>query len=103
MPVSSKTVGLFLLTPEVVDRRALIWRLIMNEELKFQILQLCSGHYLTQNIPDDWYELTEEEQLEFISSNLWEPIENADPFLIKNAIESAATVTQHFIDDLLGI
>ena len=50
----------------------------MNNELKFRILQLCSNHYLTAKgshpqalplqgrermtaeIPDNWYDLTEE-------------------------------------------
>lgn len=38
----------------------------MNEKLKFEILQLCSGHYLSANLPNNWYELTELEQNEFL-------------------------------------
>ncbi len=75
----------------------------MNDELKFEILQLCSGHYLSKNIPDDWEILTEEEQNEFLENNVWQPLEGYPPSSIWNAIESSATVTQHFIEDLLGL
>lgn len=75
----------------------------MNDELKFETLKLCSGHYLSKNIEDDWDILTEEEQLEFIQENTWEPLEDCEPLLIKNAIESCTIVTQQFIENLLGM
>lgn len=74
----------------------------LDEQLKFKILQLCSGHYLCANIPDDWYELTEEEQNQFLQDNNWQPFDRYDPDYVGNCIESAATATQHFIEDLLN-
>ena len=72
----------------------------MNDKLYLQCLQLCSGHYLCANYPHNWEDLTEEKQLEFIADNLWEPMENELPELVRGAIESAAQVTYNFIEDL---
>lgn len=72
----------------------------MNDKLYFECLQLCSGHYLCANYPDNWYQLSDSKQLEFIANNLWESVENESPELIRGAIESAAQVTLHFIEDL---
>ena len=72
----------------------------MNDKLYLDCLILCSGHYLCSNYPDNWYKLDYDEQLEFIANNLWEVVENEPPELIKAAIESAATCTQQFIEEL---
>lgn len=72
----------------------------MNDRLYEQCLQLCSGHYLCANYPDNWFELDYDKQLEFIADNLWEIVENESPELIKAAIESAASVTMQFIEEL---
>ena len=42
----------------------------VNDDLKFQILQLCSNHYLTAKIPDNWHDLTEEQQNQFINDRV---------------------------------
>ena len=73
----------------------------MNDKLKFKILQLCSGHYLSANLPDNWYELTQEEQNQFIQDNNWQPFEDYDSSFIWDCISSAATATQHFIEETL--
>lgn len=72
----------------------------MDNELYLKCLMLCSGHYLCANYPDNWENLSENEQLEFIGDNLWEPMENEPPELVQSAIESAAIATYHFIEDL---
>ena len=72
----------------------------MNDKLYFKCLQLCSGHYLSANIPNNWYNLTENQQNEFINENNWEPFEDYDVEYIWSCIESAAKVTQQFIEDL---
>ena len=72
----------------------------MDNELYLKCLMLCSGHYLCANYPDNWENLSENEQLEFIGDNLWEPMENESPKLVQSAIESAAIATYHFIEDL---
>lgn len=72
----------------------------MNDKLYFKCLQLCSGHYLSANIPSNWYDLTEKQQNEFLNENNWEPFENYDSSFVMGCIESAAKVTQQFIEDL---
>ncbi len=72
----------------------------MNNELKFRLLQLCSGHYLSANIPNNWYDLTEAQQNKFLEENNWEPFEDYDVEYVWSCIESAAKVTQEFIEDL---
>ena len=42
----------------------------------------------------------EEQQNEFLIENNWEPFENYDPEYVWGCIESAAKVTQEFIEDL---
>ena len=71
----------------------------MNKELKFRILQLCSGHYLSANIPNNWYDLTEEEQNKFLTDNVWEPFETYDVEFVWRCITSATKATQEFIED----
>lgn len=72
----------------------------MNKKLYFQCLKLCSGHYLSQNINNDWNDLTEEEQEEFLRQNAWEPLQEENTSLIWKTIESAAQVTHNFIQNL---
>ena len=71
----------------------------MNKELKFKILQLCSGHYLSANIPNNWYDLAEEEQHEFLTDNVWEPFETYDVEFVWRCITAAARATEEFIED----
>ena len=70
----------------------------MTSNLYNQCLQLCSRHYLCYNYPDSWFDLNYDNQLEFIADNLWEPMENELPELVRGAIESAAKVTYEFIE-----
>lgn len=73
-----------------------------NSNLYFQCLQLCSGHYLCATIPDNWYDLTSEQQNEFLVENNFEPFENYDIDYVWQCIENAATVTQGFIEAKLS-
>lgn len=72
----------------------------MNEHLKFRVLQLCSGHYLSANIPSNWHSLSKQEQNKFLEDNVWEPFEYYPAEFVWGCIESAADATQHFIEDL---
>lgn len=71
----------------------------MNDELRFEILQLCSGHYLSATLPDDWQDLSELEQNRFLTENAWQPIETYSPDELWDYIELAAEITQRFIHD----
>lgn len=71
----------------------------MNDNLYLQCLQLCSGHFLCANYPNNWEDLTEKEQEEFVLDNVWQPFENYDANYVMSCIDNAAQVTQQFIED----
>jgi hypothetical protein len=70
-----------------------------SNDLSFDILQLTSAHFLTTTIPDNWLELSEFAQNQFILDNVWQPFENYDPAFVWAHIEDAAISTQVFIRD----
>lgn len=72
----------------------------MNSKLYFKCLQLVSGHYPSANLSSNWYDLNEEQQNKFLSENNWEPFEDYDMEYVWSCIESAAKVTQEFIEVL---
>jgi hypothetical protein len=51
----------------------------LSEKLKFNILQKLSGNFYIDYIPDEWNELSESEQDEWLGKNTWEPFEYHDP------------------------
>ncbi len=63
-------------------------------KINFDVLQMCSGHYLCDNYPDNWFELTEGEQNDFVSESLSEYFDYADPQFMIEQIENAAWATQ---------
>lgn len=71
----------------------------MNDKLKFDILQLASKYYLTKQIPDNWYNLNEEEQNKYLSENVWQPFEYHNPDYIWDRIENAASATEEFVNN----
>jgi hypothetical protein len=71
----------------------------MNDKLKFDILQLASKYYLTKQIPDNWYNLNEEEQNKYLSENVWQPFEYHNPDYIWDQIENAASATEEFVNN----
>ena len=52
--------------------------------------QWASGFYLTEHVDDDWFELDEEDQDEFLESHLWQPFEFYDARMISKEIASLA-------------
>lgn len=71
-----------------------------NYNLNFQLLQLCSGHFLSAKLPDNWQDLTESKQSQFLENNVWHPFEDYNPEFVWQCIQSAAVATQEFIDNL---
>ena len=41
-----------------------------------EILKASSSVFLCEVLPDNWYDLSEEEQNEFLTLNAWQPFEN---------------------------
>ena len=75
----------------------------MKSKLYFDCLQLCSGHFLCKIIPNNWNDLTEEQQIEFIEENTWEPLAHEEGEVIINHIKDAADVTYDFIHSFVDV
>ena len=75
----------------------------MKSKLYFDCLQLCSGHFLCEIIPNNWNDLTEEEQIEFIEENAWEPLAEIKGEVLISYIEDAAEVTYDFIHSFMYV
>jgi hypothetical protein len=73
-----------------------------NNELDFDLLQLVSHHFLTSPLPDNWFDMDESTQNQFILDHIWQPIEYYDAQFVWDCIESAALHTQNFIRDRLN-
>lgn len=48
----------------------------MNIITKKDLYYLAADQYLSQPLPDNFFEMSEEERDTFIADNLWEPFEN---------------------------
>ena len=59
-------------------------------ELEFSIMQQLSGNFLTSRLPDNWEDMEDDEQNEFIIDNAWEPLEQQSPRDVLCYIENAA-------------
>ena len=57
-----------------------------------------SGHFLTAQIPDNWEELDEEKQDEFLEDAAWQPFENERVSVVWSIIEDAAEATIRHIN-----
>ena len=42
-------------------------------------LRLASQHYLIDEIPENWIDLTTEEQDKFLANNAWQPFQDMSP------------------------
>lgn len=65
------------------------------EELERKLFQHCSGNFLTENVPDGWDEMEEEEQLAFLSEHGWEPL--VDHPALREVIGTAADSLKRFL------
>lgn len=55
-----------------------------------------SGHFLCAHLEDDFFELTDEKQMEYIKEYAWEPFEYHDP-------EDVYTLIDNLTDDVMKI
>lgn len=69
----------------------------LTDEQKFSCLQSCSGNYLTESIPDDWEEMTEEDQDIFLEEHSWEPLQYYSTIQVWDMITSAAVACEHLL------
>lgn len=43
---------------------------------KEELFRIAAGHYLCNELPEDWFGLNIDQQIEFIYENMWEPFIN---------------------------
>ena len=67
-------------------------------EPTFEILQHASGFFLTDELPDNWEDLEDEERDAFLREHAWEPVENFSSDELWDVIENAAISTQRFLN-----
>ena len=53
-------------------------------------LRLASQHYLIEEIPENWIDLTTEEQDKFLADNAWQPFQDMEPDALIEHIEDLA-------------
>ena len=59
----------------------------------------ASGHFLTENLPDNYDQWSNEKLDDFIDDNKWEPFENYDPSFIWEQIEHLALSVRNYMED----
>ncbi len=56
---------------------------------EFEIFQVLSGNFICKKIPDNWEELDEKEQNNFVQENIWQPLENCNSSEIIELIDDS--------------
>lgn len=64
---------------------------------KKDIMNYCAGHFLSDELPDNWEDMGDDEFYEFLESNAWEPHEGSDGGWIWEQIESSAYSMEQFL------
>ncbi len=68
--------------------RARLLALAADTQLnEFNLFQTLSGNFLCQSVPDNWENLSQKEQTEFIEDNKWQPLEYLDADKIHSLIQ----------------
>jgi hypothetical protein len=65
---------------------------------KFDILQQSSGSFLTEAIPNNWLEMSEEEQNTFLEDHAWELLEDMPVNQVFELIENTANSTIRMLE-----
>ena len=75
--------------------------LLMTNEPKLTYEQRCfqwaSNQFLYEEVPDDYFEMSEEKQYEHLEYYAWEPLEHYDGYKLSNIIDNLA---EHIIQEI---
>jgi len=66
----------------------------------FLFQQQSSTAFLSNPLPDNWEDMSDPEQLEFIQDNIWQPLENRDPATVREEIYDNAESWEQFISKI---
>ena len=58
----------------------------------------ASGYFLTENLPDDYDQWSDEKLDDFIDDHIWEPFEDLEPSFIWDQILNLAKSMREYID-----
>lgn len=58
---------------------------------------MCSSNFLITQLPDDWYNFTEQQQDDFLYAHVWQPLEHLSAQEIWQLIESSADTFSDFL------
>lgn len=72
----------------------------LNANQQLTVFQTASRFYLTQSVPNDWYDMEEEEQNEFLTNHAWGAVEHLTPDEIYTYIESACDTIKDMLLEL---
>ena len=57
------------------------------------------GHFLTENLPDDYDQWSDEKLDDFIDDHIWEPFEDLEPSFIWDQILNLAKSMRDYMED----
>lgn len=67
---------------------------------EIELLQQASGALLTKHLPDDWYQLPDDEQMMFLDQHKCEHLEDVDPETMMSMIDDVAHSMTQLLDVL---
>ncbi len=67
-----------------------------NENALKEAFALASGHFLTDQLPDEFEKWNETQRLRFVENHKWQPFEYWDPADIYDEIQSLASAMIRF-------
>jgi hypothetical protein len=68
-----------------------------------EIVNLASGSFLCDVIPDDFYEYSDDKQNAWLEANAWEPFEYWEGQRIWKVIDAHASAIQSFIEQQFDV
>lgn len=70
------------------------------KNLDLFFLQEASGHFAISTIPDHWFEMSEEDQDQWLEDQKWEPMEKYSPTQIFLLIETLANSMKSVVNTI---
>ena len=70
----------------------------LTEELKLKIIKCASANFLIKELPENWFDYTDSEQIRFIRDHIWEPLEYKNAEEVLELIQDSAYHLQHFLE-----
>lgn len=66
---------------------------------RIDLFQWASGHFLTEHLPDNYMEMSEEELRQYCVDHAWEPMEDWEPECVLEQIETLAASVEKLLKE----